>query len=302
MATFSRQASAILNFVLLDNQFPAKILLFGEYTVLNGSQALAVPLHQWKGEWVQRNTGPSIDPVDYYRWLLNADLINDTVYNKMMEDHTSGWQYDSNIPVGYGVGSSGAYVAAIYFRYMHSPDEEDVHKLMDILSQMESWFHGSSSGMDPLVSFTQKAIYKDHNGSFQCVPDPGWPQGYQVYLLDSGSARHTSSLVQKYKMLMENADFHRDVTQQLVPMVEHAIHFYLLGQDKMLSECLSVISHFQRNYFHEMIPGSVMTMWDKLMALPGVYIKLCGAGGGGYYLVIDTGENDLQPYPLISVN
>ncbi len=286
----------------MTNYFPAKILLFGEYTVLNGSQALAIPMHQWKGEWLQQDEAPAINPVDYYRWLLNSDLVNESVYYRMLDDHKSGWQYESDIPVGYGIGSSGAYVAAVYSRYIFSQADHDFKEQTDMLAKMESWFHGSSSGMDPLVSFTQKALYKDHEGAFQCVLDPGWPEGYKVYLLDSHSTRHTSPLVQKYRMMLEKSEFHTAVNRQLIPMVEHAIHFYLLGQGTMLKESLNVISQFQRMHFQEMIPVSIRTAWDELSELDGVYVKLCGAGGGGYYLVIDTGNNDLEPYPLISVS
>ena len=282
--------------------FPAKILLFGEYTVLNGSQALAIPFHQWKGEWVQRDTTPAIDPVDYYRWLLNSDLINDATYTRMLDEHKSGWQYQSDIPAGYGVGSSGAYVAAVYARYIHSEADHDFEHLTGMLAKMESWFHGSSSGMDPLVSYRQKALYKDQKGAFHCIQDPGWPAGFNVYLLDSQSTRHTSPLVQKYKVLLQDPHFHQDVLHQLVPMVEHAIHFYLGGEGPMLKECLQVISQFQRTHFQEMIPASVRSVWDQLSEMPGVFVKLCGAGGGGYYLVMDTGNHDLQPYPLISVS
>ncbi len=282
--------------------FPAKILLFGEYTVLNGSQALAIPLHKWHGQWVQRETLSETDPIDYYRWLLNDDLITDTIYGHMIEDINLGWQYLADIPVGYGVGSSGAYVAALYDRYISLRYDHDFQRQTDILARMESWFHGSSSGMDPLVSYTDKALYKDQQGQFHCVQNPGWPEGYKIYLLDTGMTRHTSSLVLKYKTMLEEDAFEREVKQQFIPMVEHAIHYYLQGQGSMLENCLSVISQFQRSLFEEMIPLQVRHVWDELSLLKGVYVKLCGAGGGGYYLVIDTGNNELKPYPLISVS
>ena len=71
-------------------------------------------------------------------------------------------------------------------------------------------------------------------------------------------------------------------------MVEHALHFYLEGENSMLKECISTISQFQREYFDEMIPSHIKTQWDELLSKPGVYMKLCGAGGGGYFIVIDT--------------
>jgi galactokinase/mevalonate kinase-like predicted kinase len=40
-----------------------------------------------------------------------------------------------------------------------------------------------------------------------------------------------------------------------------------------------------------MIPGEVMKVWDEVMQKKGIYMKLCGAGGGGYYMIISTEGN-----------
>ena len=68
--------------------------------------------------------------------------------------------FDSSIPQGYGVGSSGALVAAFYDRYAVdkiSPQAdlipEKLSRLKSIFAAMESYFHGKSSGLDPLNSY-----------------------------------------------------------------------------------------------------------------------------------------------------
>lgn len=288
----------------LENIFPAKLLLFGEYTILNGSLALAIPFDHWQGKWKQTQLKGHISIIpEYYRWLHKTELINDEVLEHMSVDFREGWMYDSDIPIGYGVGSSGAYVAAIYDRYMKEREQLDFQKTIDKLAQMESWFHGSSSGLDPLVSFSKKAIYKDDRGQFHPVTDPGWPEGFKVYLLDSGISRETGPLVNAYKDLCTEASFSQNIHRQLIPMTEHALHAYLTGSSVLLSDCLSFISQFQREYFQAMIPGKVQDQWDQLVSLPGVQVKLCGAGGGGYFLVVSTEQNiDLTSYSLISLN
>ena len=79
-------------------------------------------------------------------WLkINKD-INDNLFFK------------SNIPQGYGLGSSGALVvAAFYNRYAKKKislqqklTKNKLQKLKNIFSKMESHFHGESSGIDPL--------------------------------------------------------------------------------------------------------------------------------------------------------
>lgn len=275
----------------MPDQFPAKLLLFGEYTVLNGSQALSVPMSKWTGKWEKSDESGQMSLIpEYYRWLQKVDIADDATYERLIKDFEEGWSFNSNIPVGYGLGSSGAYVAAMYDRYFNN-GENDFEKITDKLAQMEAYFHGSSSGMDPLVSYTRKAIYKDDRGNFQSVDDKGWPEGFKLFLLDSGAARETSSLVNRYKERSEDHATTRKIKKQLMPMVEHAIHFYMNGEKNKLKESIHSISQFQREYFEEVIPDEIKTKWDELTSRKGTYVKLCGAGGGGYFIVICTGES-----------
>jgi mevalonate kinase len=270
----------------MSRSYPAKLLLFGEYTVLNGSQALAVPLHCWKGSWAQHDIGELPSSLDYFFWLKNEHVVSDVIADAMIHDIKSGWQYISTVPIGFGVGSSGAYVAALFDRYVM--EHVDVDDAARVMAKMESYFHGTSSGMDPLVSLTQHAVVKDDRGQFRTVTDPGLPDGWSMYLLNSGISRHTDSLVKTYRSMIEEPGFNLRIERELIPMVDHAIHFYLSSTSSMLQQCISLISQFQREYFQAMIPEAIRSRWDELNSLDGVYVKLCGAGGGGYFLVINT--------------
>jgi len=269
--------------------YPSKLLLFGEYTVLSGSQALAVPLPQWKGEWKQTEDGfldKNAPLAAYVDWLKSKDIISLATAAHIINDAEEGWQYFADIPIGYGLGSSGAFVAAMYDRYITKEDSATESTTLEMLAKMEGYFHGSSSGMDPMVSFTGEAVYKNELGLFQSVNDPGWPEGFRVYLFDSGIGRATGPLVEMYKGALKQDKFQLKVNRELMPMVEHAIHFYLTGTGPMLEECIGVISQFQREYFSLLIPDAVKKEWDALVKTPGVYMKFCGAGGGGYFLVM----------------
>lgn len=271
--------------------YPSKLLLFGEYTVLSGSQALAVPLPLWKGEWIQ-GTSTIINEEDplltYVDWLKKHDLISAASAAHIINDREEGWNYQATIPIGYGLGSSGAFVAALYDRYITKENALVPANELSMLSKMEGYFHGSSSGMDPMVSFSGEAVYKNEVGVFQTMKDPGWPEGFQAYLLNSGAERSTAALVHIYKELLKDQEFKFKMERELIPMVEHAIHFYLSGTGNKLEECISVISAFQREFFSMFIPDPVKDQWDEMLEIPGVYVKFCGAGGGGYFLVIST--------------
>jgi mevalonate kinase len=220
----------------------------------------------------------------------------------MIDEAKLGWYYDADIPIGFGLGSSGAFVAAIYHRYIAGVNEAPLSTHY-MLKKMEGFFHGSSSGMDPLVSFSQKALYKSETDELQIIRDPGWPEGYRLYLLDTGVSRSTGALVETYRQMLDNGDFKKNIERQLIPMVEHAIHFYLAGAGAKLEECVSVISDFQRIHFSSFIPEHTKIQWDTLTKMPGVFVKFCGAGGGGYFLVLTTPRfEDELPVNLIPVN
>ena len=256
-----------------------------------------MPLKQWKGEWKQTEdgfAGNNSPLMKYVDWLKSKDIISAATAAHMINDAEEGWNYVADIPIGYGLGSSGAYVAAIYDRYIIKENPATTFTTREMLSKMEGYFHGSSSGMDPMVSYTGEAVYKDEMGLFQSINDPGWPEGFQVYLLDSGIGRATGPLVELYKEALKQEKFELQIKRELIPMVEHAIHFYLADSGQMLEACIQVISQFQRLHFSKLIPPSIQKQWDTLIKLPGVYMKFCGAGGGGYFLVISC-QNEIIP-------
>jgi mevalonate kinase len=283
----------------IERTYPAKLLLFGEYTVLNGSQALAVPLRAWFGQWVHGPGQTDDDPaiIDYAGWLAKEQIISTNTMQAMVDDHRTGWRYAANIPIGYGLGSSGAFVAALYDRYVAGPGDASP---MEIMARMEGYFHGTSSGMDPMVALTAMAAYKDEVGASHMIEDPGWPAGMHVYLLDSGIGRTTAPLVVTYKAMCEDPAFLKRVMHELRPMVELAIHAYLQQASDLLLQAISEIALFQRTHFQAMIPPAVRARWDALSALPGVRVKLCGAGGGGYFLVIS--DHALHAPDLIRIH
>ena len=145
--------------------FYSKILLFGEYGIIEDSKGLSIPYNFFKGALKiaeKPNLGSKKSNnilADFCLYLkqfdeLDLDLIS-------FEEHIKkGLYFDSSIPKGYGVGSSGALVAAIYDKYSHNKitvlenlTREKLLVLKSIFSKMESFFHGKSSGLDP-VSYT----------------------------------------------------------------------------------------------------------------------------------------------------
>ena len=99
--------------------------------------------------------------------------------------------FKSNIPQGYGLGSSGALVAAFYDRYAKKKI------LKNIFSEMESYFHGESSGVDPLNCYLGSPILIKSQNEIHITKIPDQKVlGYGgIFILDSGNSSDTFSLV-----------------------------------------------------------------------------------------------------------
>jgi hypothetical protein len=95
--------------------FYAKILLFGEYGIIEDSQGLTLPYSFYKGTLkfsenqsdFEKKSNESLSKYAQYLSELNlqeAFKINVEAFKKDIE---KGLFFDSNIPQGYGVGSPG---------------------------------------------------------------------------------------------------------------------------------------------------------------------------------------------------
>jgi mevalonate kinase len=186
--------------IQLMHTYPAKVLLFGEHILLRGAAALAAPLSLHGGQW-QFDTPP--DPDKQFRLREWADYLLERPYhldiNAFQRDLDAGLFFQSDIPTGYGLGSSGALCAAMYGRYADHPidgnDPNQLPELRNILADMECFFHGASSGIDPLVSYLNRPLLLQAEGALQAISLPALPQGMRLFLLDSRRTRSTGPMV-----------------------------------------------------------------------------------------------------------
>ena len=160
--------------------FYSKILLFGEYGIIKDSKGLSIPYNFYKGALKSdKNTSDaSVESnktlKQYLAYLKTLDkAIVAFAFEQMDNEIANGMYFDSSIPQGYGVGSSGALVAAIYDKYakdkitvLENLTREKLLKLKTIFAQMESFFHGKSSGLDPLNSYLSLPILISSNNAF----------------------------------------------------------------------------------------------------------------------------------------
>lgn len=259
--------------------YPGKILLFGEYTILDGSKALAIPYDEYQASFKE---GYDQRIETYFDWLKEQDLPLDkqklTSLGKTLE-------FDSNIPEGFGVGSSGALVAATY----------DVVKAVDdlptveVLAAMEGFFHEKSSGLDPMVCYYKKAFVMEDG----VISDIDFNEELLPYysLYDSETTRSTAKLVKLYKRKLEKENNFRDALDGMMELNNRIISDLSANMeiDTYDIERLSVL---QREWMQDFIPMAVREDWDKDYEDGMSLFKLCGAGGGGFYLKFELGDDE----------
>lgn len=286
--------------------FNSKLLLFGEYTVLEGSSALACPFEKFSARFSYGDSNNFLGFYeDFYNYMKALDLspwkavFREEAFKKACE---SGMYFDPEIPVGYGIGSSGAFTAAVFDAFIESPEPQTLKYLKTLFAAVENYFHGESSGFDPLVSYINKPVLKEGNGDLSVVELPeNYFHPYGIYLIDSGVARSTAKYVEIFKEKLKDIQYREKYILPLVKINQELIANYSKGKvDLGIIQKLTMLSHLQLQAFREMILPEVAEIWKEVYSFGNHLIKLCGAGGGGFYYLFTSDIEDFTSlYPEV---
>ena len=301
--------------------FYSKILLFGEYGIIKDSKGLSIPYNFYNGALkVDKNpsevaikSNASLKRfVTYLEQLQNeqAELVTFNL-EVLKEDVERGMYFDSSIPQGYGVGSSGALVAAIYDKYANNKitvlenlTREKLLQLKTIFSQMESFFHGKSSGLDPLNSYLSIPILINSKDNIEAtgIPSQSATGKGAVFLLDSGIVGETAPMVNIFMENLKEEGFRKMLKNQFVKYTDACVENFLGGDMKSLFKNTKQLSKVVLNNFKPMIPEAFHGIWQQGIDTNDYYLKLCGSGGGGYILGftedLEKAKKSLSDYKL----
>ncbi len=271
--------------------YASKLLLFGEHIVIKRARALAIPYPAFSGQWSFGPDDPKLQQnLTAFSTYLRDKKIKGVQFNlpAFDQDLDNGLFFESNIPVGYGLGSSGALCAAVYDRYATAPinreDTAQLTLLQAILAQMEGFFHAASSGVDPLVCYLGNPILLQGGQTPAIVPFSYPTTASPFFLIDTHITRQTGPFVSLFLQKYEELDFQTKVKKDLIPANETAIDALLTGDSAKLWSAFQAISSFEYRHFLEMIPTSILPLWEEGLTSGDFALKLCGAGGGGFML------------------
>ncbi|HUH27631.1 mevalonate kinase [Gelidibacter sp.] len=298
--------------------FYSKILLFGEYGIIKDSKGLSIPYNFYNGalktdgldsENAIKSNNNLKRFVEYLKGI-NPELVTFDI-ESFEQDVNAGMYFDSSIPQGYGVGSSGALVAAVYDKYaqekitvLENLTREKLLILKTIFSEMESFFHGKSSGLDPLNSYLSIPILINSKDNIEATGIPSQKSDGKgaVFLLDSGMIGETAPMVSIFMENMKQEGFRRMLKNQFIKHTDACVDDFLKGDFKSLFLNTKKLSKVALNHFKPMIPQQFHALWKNGLDTNDYYLKLCGSGGGGYILGftedIEKARQSLKDYKL----
>ena len=301
--------------------FYSKILLFGEYGIIQDSKGLSIPYNFYNGA-LKTDKNPSEEAISsnghlkrFVSHLKNLEIEQPDLVQfdlvTLEADVTNGMYFDSSIPQGYGVGSSGALVAAIYDKYaqnkitvLENLTREKLLELKTIFSQMESFFHGKSSGLDPLNSYLSIPILINSKDNIEAtgIPTQSLDGKGAVFLIDSGIVGETAPMVNIFMENLKDQGFRNMLKTQFVKYTDSCVENFLGGDMKSLFANTKKLSKVVLSHFKPMIPEEFHAIWQKGIDTNDYYLKLCGSGGGGYILGftedLERAKASLKDYKL----
>ena len=301
--------------------FYSKILLFGEYGIIKDSKGLSIPYNFYNGA-LKVDENPTQEAIKsnaslrrFVTYLENLQQEQPELVTFNIEilkaDVERGMYFDSSIPQGYGVGSSGALVAAIYDKYANNKitvlenlTRDKLLQLKTIFSQMESFFHGKSSGLDPLNSYLSIPILINSKDNIEAtgIPSQSTTGKGAVFLLDSGIVGETAPMVNIFMENLKEEGFRKMLKTQFVKYTDACVENFLGGDMKSLFANTKQLSKVVLNNFKPMIPEQFHGVWQRGIDTNDYYLKLCGSGGGGYILGftkdLEKAKRSLKDYKL----
>ena len=271
------------------DRYYSKVILFGEYSMIFDATALMIPLKRFSAQWQfpqSRNRASSLTSnqslKQFCKYLSENEVLSNLLDLQVLsKDLNEGLFLASNVPSGYGLGSSGTLVAAVYDRYAIQKTENYL-QLKTIFGLMESHFHGSSSGIDPLQCYLGQPFRITPEG-VQLLSDDFLKKSIHICLIDTKIKSNTKPLVNHFKQQRENPDFLNCFQAEYLPCVKTCIDTMISGDNDLFFNSLKKLTKSQLQFLRPMITDNTMDLFTADYDFR-LGVKISGSGGGGYVL------------------
>ena len=306
--------------MLKDSKYYSKILLFGEYGIIKDSMGLSIPYNDYNGSFIFSEKKSEFSSLSnknlnkFHHHLKALEGVNSLPCQlnliQFYKDIENGIFFDSSIPQGFGVGSSGALVAAVYDKYCTNKiiskaqiSNKNILKLKTIFGQLEAYFHGTSSGLDPLICYLNLPVLIKSKGELGTVGLPLSNNGKgAIFLMNTGQSGETQPLVQHFLERCKEEGFRKMLKTKFKKYNDASIDAFLKNDVKPLLKNVKSLSKVLLDNFKPMIPKLYHKLWQDGIETNAYYLKLCGSGGGGFILGFtedfEKAQEKLEGYSL----
>ena len=271
------------------DRYYSKVILFGEYSMIFDATALMIPLQRFSAQWrfashsdMGDSTASNASVQRFADYLATLDEAKQCIdFHRLNRDLNLGLFLASNVPSGYGLGSSGTLVAAVYDGYATQKTDNLLH-LKTLFGLMESYFHGSSSGIDPLQCYLGKP-FKITPMGVELLSDAFLKKDIRICLIDTKIKSNTKPLVNHFKAQRENPDFLNHFQTKYLPHVNSCINTMIQGDKELFFSSLKQLTKGQLEFLRPMITDNTLDLFTTDYDF-NFGVKISGSGGGGYVL------------------
>lgn len=277
---------------------PAKCILSGEHTVLNGGTAIVSPLKAYSTTLEYHKSTSKLE------MFLNSRPFTKGVLNllqslALLPSTFSGTlNVNSNIPQASGLGSSAALCVAIA-NLLVQHGYILAEKIFEVARMCENLFHGKSSGVDIVGVMSDKILlYSMDNGPVQFTPT--WKP--LLYVSYSGAPSNTNQAVAKVRKYRDNfASSNIDTTME---NATQQIYKSLISNDEnsRLQQMCNGLNQSGECFKEWGLVGDFLNIHqNKLRNAGAIATKPTGSGEGGHVLSLWQEPPPLS-FNLVPVN
>ena len=272
--------------------------------------ALAIPFEKYSGQWIYEkghSSGYEIQKLKQYLLSLYYEgEMRDFDFDDLEHQIAKGLAFDSTVPQGYGLGSSATVTAAIFDGFRKDKKLLTINELRKKLGLIESCYHGSSSGLDPLVCYLNQPVLIHDADNVELIDKQNEEIDSTLYLLDTKMPRRTAPLVDAYLKTYELSEEFRKRIDEISVINNQLIEDYLQNNVGSFINEFQKLSRAQLNYLKIIIPEKYVELWKQGHKTGSFDMKICGAGGGGFMMLMiydhKTANEILEGEELIAID
>ena len=270
-----------------------KVIITGEHSVLRGGRAVAFPLYHKYLEMEARSKGwgdslDGFEPVDHKMLQRALDICG-----KATEDLDENLFVKSLLKGG-GLGSSAAFCVALG-RFILSKGWFSSEHLFDYCKQLESFFHGDSSGLDIAILLKEVPLsYQIDEGSHPLTLK--WHPKFFVSYSGQQSTTYKNIKQVEKKDLPQTDQKMSDASEKVIEALaqnEDTGHPLLIEAIQEASTCFEDWS---------LITDVLKWHIGQCQKDGALAVKPTGSGGGGHVLSLFTSKPDAPSYTPVFVS